>query len=605
MCGITGYNGNKCAKNILINGLKTLEYRGYDSSGIALINDMDISVFKSEGKLENLIHKAEKISILSSVGIAHTRWATHGKPDEINAHPHSSSDGMFTVVHNGIIENFQIIRTALEEKGVNFISETDTEIIPQLLSYHYNGNILDAMSKTFLSLEGSFAVAVLCRDCPDKIFAARKSSPLVVGKGKDENLIASDISAFLEYGKEIAYLEDDEFAEIGKDEIIFYDFDLNKTEKTFKKIDAVTNKNTKGDFPHFMLKEIFEQPEKTENLLKDKVKNKKVFLDELAGLSLDLIKAEKIYIVACGSAYHAGLAGKFAIEEMCRIPVEVDIASEFRYRNPPVNENTPVIIISQSGETADSIAAMRLANSRGAMVIGIVNSLPSTIGNECDVCFPTKAEKEIAVATTKGYTTQVLSLYLFALHIADLKRTLPDKEIISLTEELLTIPEKMKKILNDTKSIEETAKKYSDSDNLFFIGRNTDYATATEASLKLKEISYINCSAFPAGELKHGTIALIEKDTPVFAICANERLFKKTMSNIEEVVSRGADVICLSRENKIDKEKFITIEIPDTLDIFLPMLEIIPMQLFAYYIAREKGCNIDMPKNLAKSVTVE
>lgn len=605
MCGITGYNGNKVAKNILIDGLKTLEYRGYDSSGIALINDGEISLLKSEGKLENLIHKAEKINNISSVGIGHTRWATHGKPDETNAHPHSSADGMFTVVHNGIIENFQIIRTALEEKGIKFISDTDTEVIPQLLSYHYNGNVLEAMSKTFLSLEGSFAVAVLCRDYPDKIFAAKKASPLVVGKGENENLIASDISAFLEYGKEAAFLEDNEFAEISKDEIIFYDFHLNKTEKTFKKIDAVSNMNSKGDFPHFMLKEIFEQPEKAENLLKGKIKNKKIFLNELSELSLALMKAEKIYIVACGSAYHAGLAGKFAIEEMCRIPVEVDIASEFRYRNPPINENTPVIIISQSGETADSIAAMRLANSKGAMVIGIVNSLPSTIGNECDVCFPTKAGKEIAVATTKGYTTQVLSLYLFALHIADLKKALPDREIIFLTEELFSLPEKMKKILNDTRSIEEIAKKYSDVDNLFFIGRNTDYATATEASLKLKEISYINCSAFPAGELKHGTIALIEKDTPVFAICANERLFKKTMSNIEEVVSRGADVVCLSRENKIDKEKFTSIEIPDTHDLFLPLLEIIPMQLFAYFIAREKGCNIDMPKNLAKSVTVE
>ncbi len=605
MCGITGYNGNKSAKNILINGLKTLEYRGYDSSGIALMNNEEISVLKSEGKIENLIHKAEKIDNVSSIGIGHTRWATHGKPDETNAHPHSSCDGMFTVVHNGIIENFQIIRSALEEKGVNFKSDTDTEVIPQLLSYHYNGDILEAMSKTFLSLEGSFAVAVLCRDNPDKIFVAKKSSPLIIGKGDNENLVASDVSAFLEYGKEIAYLEDGEFAEIGKDKIIFYDFQLNKKEKTFKKLDAVMNEISKGAFPHFMLKEIFEQPEKAENLLKDKVKNRKIFLDELAGLSLELMKAEKIYIVACGSAYHAGLAGKIAIEEICRIPVEVDIASEFRYRNPPVNEKTPVIIISQSGETADSIAAMRLANSRGAVVIGIVNALPSTIGNECDVCFPTKAGREVAVATTKGYTTQVLSLYLLALHIADLKKSLPDGEIISLTEELLSVPEKIKKILSDTKDIEELAVKYSHVDNLFFIGRNSDYATATEASLKLKEISYVNCSAFPAGELKHGTIALIEKNTPVVAICANERLFRKTMSNIEEVASRGADVICLTRKNKIDKEKFISIEIPDTHDLFLPLIEIIPMQLFAYFVAKNKGCNIDMPKNLAKSVTVE
>lgn len=605
MCGIVGYNGNGNAKNILIKGLKTLEYRGYDSSGIALMNDGEISVVRSEGKLEKLIEKAEKNENTSSIGIGHTRWATHGKPSETNAHPHSSENGLFTVVHNGIIENFSIIRNALREKGYNFVSDTDTEVIPQLLSYHYDGDILDAMRKTFSSLEGSFAVAILCKDNPDTVFAAKKASPLAVGKGENEKLIASDVSAFSEHGEEAVFLEDGEIAEIRRDKIIFYDFNLNEIHKNFEKINVNRDENSKGNFEHFMLKEIFEQPEKIENLLKSKVKNKKVFLDEIAGLSLELSKAEKIFIVACGSAYHAGLAGKIALEEMCRIPVEVDIASEFRYRNPPINENTPVIVISQSGETADSIAALRLANSRGAMVIGIVNVLPSTIANESDYVIATKAGREVAVATTKGYLTQVASLYLLALHTAGIRKTLTDKEIEFYTNELLAMPEKIEKILSDTSQIEKIAEKYFDKNDIFFIGRNTDYAAAAEASLKLKEISYINCSAFPAGELKHGTIALIEKGTPVFAICANERLFKKTLSNIEEVVSRGAEVLCVSRKNKIDKEKYTAIEIPDCPDLFLPLLEIIPMQLFAYFVAKKKGCSIDMPKNLAKSVTVE
>ncbi len=605
MCGIIGYNGNDNAKNILIKGLKTLEYRGYDSSGIALMNENKISVIKSEGKLEKLIEKAEKLESNSSIGIGHTRWATHGKPNETNAPPHTSQNGMFTVVHNRIIENFQIIRDALEEKGFNFVSETDTEIIPQLLSYHYDGDILETMRKTFSSLEGSFAVAVLCKDKPDSIFAAKKASPLAVGKGKDQSLIASDISALGEHAEEAVFLEDGEFAEIRKDELVFYDFNLKKIKKIFEKISIDTDENSKGNFEHFMLKEIFEQPEKLRNLLKKKINNGKIFLNEITELSLEISKAERIYIVACGSAYHAGLAGKIAIEEMCRIPVEVEVASEFRYRNPPVSTNTPVIIISQSGETADSIAALRLANSRGAMVIGIVNVLPSTIANESYYVIATKAGREVAVATTKGYLTQVAALYLLALHIADTRKTLTDNEIKFYTKELLETPQKISSILSDTSRIEEIAEKYFNKNDIFFIGRNTDYAVAAEASLKLKEISYINCSAFPAGELKHGTIALIEKDTPVFAICANDRLFKKTLSNIEEVVSRGAEVLCVCRKGKIDTEKYTAVEIPDCADIFLPLLEIIPMQLFAYFVAKKKGCNIDMPKNLAKSVTVE
>ncbi len=605
MCGIVGYNGMDNAENILINGLKNLEYRGYDSSGIALIKDGEFNVTRSEGRLTFLEEKLKDRNNLSGIGIGHTRWATHGKPNEINAHPHTSQDGKFTVVHNGIIENFSIIRNELERKGFEFYSETDTEVIPQLLSYHYHGDIKDAMQKTFVSLEGSFAAAILCSDDNDTIYVAKKASPLAIGRGNGESFISSDVGAIAEYAEDAVYLDDGEFAEIRKDSIRFFDFSLNEKEKEFKKISVTPEDLTKGKYEHFMLKEIYEQPEKAKNLLKNKIKNGKIFLDEIADLSLEIMKAEKIYIVACGSAYHAGLAGKIAIEEMCRIPVEVDIASEFRYRNPPVNEKTPVIIISQSGETADSIAALRLANSKGAFVIGIVNVLPSTIANESDYVIPTKAGREIAVATTKGYLTQVCALYMLALHITDIRKTLPDETIRFYTEKLSLIPDKISEILSDTSQIETLAEKYSYKNDFFFIGRNTDFAVASEASLKLKEISYINSSAFPAGELKHGTIALIEKDTPVFALCANERLFKKALSNIEEVISRGADVLCISQKDRMNKEKYKALEIPHCTDIFLPMLEIIPMQLFAYFVAKNKGCNIDMPKNLAKSVTVE
>lgn len=605
MCGIIGYNGMSNAENILIKGLKNLEYRGYDSSGVALMNEDKIHIVKSEGRLAFLEQKLKSKNILSDMGIGHTRWATHGKPNETNAHPHTSQDGKFTVVHNGIIENFPIIRKELERKGYKFCSETDTEVIPQLLSYHYHGDIKDAMQRTFVSLEGSFAAAILCKDDKDTIYVAKKASPLAVGRGNRENFISSDVGAIAEYAEEAVFLDDGEFAEIRKDRIRFFDFNLKEKDKEFLKIAITPEDLTKGKYEHFMLKEIYEQPEKIKNLLKSKIKNHKIFLDEIAELSLEIMKAEKIYIVACGSAYHAGLAGKIAIEEMCRIPVEVDIASEFRYRNPPVNEKTPVIIISQSGETADSIAALRLANSKGAFVIGIVNVLPSTIANESDYVIPTKAGREIAVATTKGYLTQVCALYMLALHIADIRKTLTDESIRFYTEELLQIPDKISEILSDTSEIKTLSQKYSCKNDFFFIGRNTDFAVASEASLKLKEISYINSSAYPAGELKHGTIALIEKDTPVFALCANERLFKKTLSNIEEVISRGADVLCISQKGQIDKEKYNVLEIPHCTDIFLPLLEIIPMQLFAYFVAENKGCNIDMPKNLAKSVTVE
>lgn len=604
MCGIIGYNGTHSAKKILIDGLKTLEYRGYDSSGIALVEKNKISVLKREGKLDRMIKSSDEITDTPCVGIGHTRWATHGKPNETNAHPHKSEDGKFCVVHNGIIENYDIIRDALENKGYNFISETDTEVIPQLLSYHYCGDVLEALQKTFLSLEGSFAAAILCSDEPDTIYAAKKSSPLIIGKGNCENLLASDICALSGYAEKAVFLDDGEFAEIKKDSIKIFDSSLKQTDKTFQAFSSEREENSKGNYEHFMLKEIIEQPRKIESLIKPKIKNEKIYIDEISELSLEIYKTEKIYIVGCGSAYNAALAGKAAIEEFCRIPTEVETASEFRYQNPIISENTLVIIISQSGETADSIAAMRLANSRGAVVLGIVNVMPSTIANECDYVIPTKAGREVAVATTKGYTTQLAVLYMLALHMADIRKSLSESELISFTDELSKIPDKIDLILSNTEEIEKTAKRFSKERDIFFIGRNTDFAAAAEASLKLKEISYINCCAFPAGELKHGTIALMEKGTPVFAMCTNERLFKKTLSNIEEVSSRGAEVLCVCRKGAVG-DAYASIEVPDCPDIIMPLTEIIPMQLFAYFTAKEKGCNIDMPKNLAKSVTVE
>ena len=605
MCGIIGYTGGNQATPVLLNGLKMLEYRGYDSAGIALNKEKDFSVIKSEGKLENLIKKVEKAGTLSTAGIGHTRWATHGKPTETNAHPHTSEDGMFCVVHNGIIENAPVIKKELEKKGYTFVSETDTEVIPQLLSYHYDGNVLEAMRKTFMSFDGSFAVAVMCKDEPETIYSAKKQSPLIVGRGKNENLLASDISALSDFAETFAYLEDGEFAIIKKDSTEFFDSRLNPVSKIFENCDMKSDKKTKGNFDHYMLKEIFEQSEKIRNLLRDKVKNGKIFLDEIAELSLEFAKVKKLYIVGCGSAYHAALAGKYAVEEFCCIPTEVDIASEFRYRNPPIDEDTVVVVISQSGETADTIAAMRLANSRGAFVIGIVNVLPSTIANESDYVIKTKAGREVAVATTKGYTTQVVSLYMMALHIAGIRKTLRDKELEFYANELMRIPDQIESILSDRKNIEKIAEKYAEKNNIFFIGRNTDFAAISEGALKLKEISYTNCTALPAGELKHGTIALIEKNSPVIALCANERLYKKTLSNIEEVVSRGAEILLVCKETLSRNMNYSKIVIPECIDIFSPAVEVIPLQLFAYYVAKKKGCNIDMPKNLAKSVTVE
>ena len=600
MCSIAGYNGYKNAKDILISTLKKLEYRGYDSAGIALLKENKTNVIKSEGKLLNLCEKLEEYPLSSSIGIGHTRWATHGAANENNAHPHSSADEKFCVVHNGIIENFQLIKSELEKKGFIFKTDTDTEVIPQLLSYHYHSDILEALQKTVLSLEGSFAICVLCDDEDDTVYCARKESSLNIGRGENENFISSDERTFGKEVNEYTSLEDDEIAVVKKDEIIFYDFNLKRKHKTFTKNESDKMVFDKGKFEHFMLKEIYEQPEKIKNLFESHLKDSRFYFENLP----DFKDAERIYIIACGSAYHAALAGKIALEELTRIPTQVEIASEFRYNNPIINNKTPVIIISQSGETADSIAGMRLSRKKGAITIGIVNQEKSTIAKECDVVLKTKAGIEVSVATTKGYLTQVAVLYMLSLFIAEKIKSASEAQIKYLTKELLETPDKISEVLHDADKIKKETCKYSEKSDIFFIGRNTDFAAACEGSLKLKEISYINCSAFPAGELKHGTIALINDRTPVIAINANYRLCKKTLSNIEEVFSRGADVFCIATE-KTESKKYNSLIIPTVTDIFLPLIEVIPLQLFAYFVAKNKNLNIDMPKNLAKSVTVE
>ncbi len=600
MCGIAGYNGYKNAKEILIDSLKKLEYRGYDSAGIAISGKSEIEVLKSAGELKNLIKKSELDKLNSTVGIAHTRWATHGQANEVNAHPHLSNDKKFSVVHNGIIENYQLIKTELERKGITFLSQTDTEVIPQLLSYHYSGDVLDAIRKTVLTLDGAFAVCILCSDYPDMVFAAKKQSPLIIGRGNGESFVSSGLSALDDGAKLYTEMCDCEIAVLKKDEISFYDFNLNEIKKVFKICTQSSENYDNKGYEHFMLKEIFEQPEKLEKLFENYLENEKFNFKNLDCFN----DCEKIYVVACGSAYHAALAGKIAIEELSRVSVEVEIASEFRYKNPILNEKTPVIVISQSGETADTIEGMRLAKKSGSPCVAIVNAIPSTIASESDFVLPTQAGLEVAVATTKGYTTQVAVMYMLSLFIAEKRKALSEKQIEFYTKELLKIPEKVSVVLKNTKIIKEKAEKYFSKDNIFFIGRNTDFSAACEGSLKLKEISYINSSAFAAGELKHGTIALVEKGTLVLAVNANSRLYKKTLSNIEEVYSRGADVLMLTKDTK-KSTKYDTLEIPECSDVFLTLLEVIPLQLFSYFVANKKGLNIDMPKNLAKSVTVE
>jgi len=608
MCGIIGYTGMQEAAPILLDGLERLEYRGYDSAGIAVFESSDVEVIKAKGRLAVLRQKVEKEGHPKGVaGIGHTRWATHGAPSDTNAHPHKGSKGIFTIVHNGIIENYATLRSELEAQGIRFASETDTEVIVQLLDRDYNGNPLETIVNVLKKLHGSYALGIICRDFPNTLYCARKTSPLLAAVSEKGCLIASDITAILPYTNEIYRLEDGELGVLTGDGISFYDMECHEITKKINTVNLNAKAAEKGEYEHFMLKEIYEQPDALRNTISEHITSDgRVTLGEGAKSLTNLEDIDRIYIVGCGSAYHAGIVGKYVMEELLRIPVETDIASELRYRNPLINEKSLVIIISQSGETADTIAALRDAKKRGAKILSMVNVEGSTIARESENVIYTRAGVEIAVATTKAYSSQVSLLYVIAAYIAQQLGRADDNEIKELLHELAALPEYVEKCFSNVEKIKELAKKYYDREHAYYIGRNLDFASALEASLKLKEISYVHSEAYAAGELKHGTISLVEDGTLVVALCCCERLLPKTVSNVEEVRARGASVLCVAPEGKEDSVIFDDlITVPSSHPLIMPSIEIIPLQLFSYYAAKYRNCDIDKPRCLAKSVTVE
>ncbi|MCI7095934.1 MAG: glutamine--fructose-6-phosphate transaminase (isomerizing) [Clostridiales bacterium] len=608
MCGIVGYTGAQQASPLLLEGLKKLEYRGYDSAGIAVVKDGKISLSKVTGRIANLSEKTDGGRLLPGcTGIGHTRWATHGAPTDTNAHPHVSNDGRFAVVHNGIIENYLELREELTEKGYRFSSETDTEVIVHLVEMYYAGDFRQAVMKASARLEGSYALGIVCADEPDRILVVREASPLILGVGVGENFFASDVTALVAYTRNAIYLEDGQFAELTPHSIQVFDCTGNPVPKKISRITWDIQAAEKGGYEHFMLKEIMEQPRAVKATMAPRLKDGEIVLDDLQISAADLKKINKIVITACGSAYYAGCAAKYAIEKLCRIPVQTELASELRYADPLIDERTLLIVLSQSGETADTIAAMRECQRRGARALAIVNVVGSTIAKGADWCLYTWAGPEIAVATTKGYTTQLTVLFLFAIFTARKLGNLDETEYARLLGELKGLPKLLQQALDMNPGLPNLAKKYHNNHSMFFIGRNTDYAVALEGALKMKEISYIHAESYAAGELKHGTIALIHEGQPVIALCCNEAITEKTMSNIVEVKARGAEVLAVAFR---DNQKILSladdmIYIPRVEQIFSPVVEIVPLQLLAYYVARENGCDIDKPKNLAKSVTVE
>ena len=608
MCGIVGYLGSGKATSFLINGLSKLEYRGYDSAGIAVINDGDIEVRKFKGRLVNLADNIKENPVDGSIGIGHTRWATHGAPSDANSHPHLNSSETIAVVQNGIIENYLTLRTWLKGEGYTFKSETDTEVIPNLIDYYYKGDLFEAVTKALKRLEGSYALGVVCKDEPDKLIAVRKECPLIVGLGKDEAFIASDIPAVLSYTRDVYLLEDHEIAVLSKDGVKLYTTSGYEISKEIYHVTWSEDAAEKGGFEDFMLKEIHEQPRAIRDTMAGRVSmGNEILLDELKITKEDLQNTDRVFIVACGTAYHAGLVGKNLIESLARIPVEVDIASEFRYRNPLVTEKSLVIVISQSGETADTLAALRNSKNIGATIIALTNVVGSSVSREADHVLYTLAGPEISVASTKAYTTQIIGMYMIAMTFAKILGKLKNERLNKLKEELLNLPEKVELVLEDKDKIEAIAKKIYKEKDMFYLGRGLDYALALEGSLKLKEISYIHSEAYAGGELKHGPIALIEDGTKVVTLLTQEALKEKMVSNIVEIKARGAQVIGVCYEGTKGLEEVLddVIYIPRTLDIFAPVLGVAVLQLLSYYIAKEKGCDIDKPRNLAKSVTVE
>lgn len=607
MCGIIGYIGTNKAKPILINGLLRLEYRGYDSAGIATVEKDGIKVIKEKGRIANLDAMDGISDLEGTIGIGHTRWATHGKPSAINSHPHYDNDKLFAVVHNGIIENYHELRKSLEDNGYTFLSDTDTEVIPNLINFYYKkeNDFLKAVKLACDELKGSFALEILCKYYPDNMIVVRQDSPLVIGRGLDENYISSDIPAILSFTKDFYFLNDREFAVLSRDNIDFYDNELNKIDKVVKSIEWNTASAEKDGYDDFMLKEIYEQPNAIRETIGSKLSESKISFNDFEIKKEFLETINRIYIVACGTAMNAGLATKATFENFCKIPTEVDIASEFRYRDPLIDEHTLCIYISQSGETADTIAALKLAKSKGAKTIAVANVIGSSITREADYCIYTHAGPEIAVASTKAYTSQVVLLNILALYFAEVLDRVPSSTIDSMKKELLELPKKAEITLRNVTEVKNFANIVYKETDMFFLGRGVDYYVASEGSLKLKEISYIHSESYAAGELKHGPIALIENDVTVIGIITNPNLVEKTISNIQEVITRGAKTLVITNQKINESQFFKVINIPDTEPCLSPVLSIIPLQLLAYYISKEKGLDVDKPRNLAKSVTVE
>ena len=611
MCGIVGYIGEEQAAPLLLQGLEKLEYRGYDSAGVAVYTGEKLEVAKAKGRLKILSDMLDEgKSLQGTIGIGHTRWATHGAPSDINSHPQVSDSGKFAVVHNGIIENYLTLKNFLMDRGVTFVSETDTEVVAQLLEYYYKKyqcDILEAMIRVIHKVEGSYALGVICQDSPDELYAVRKDSPLIVGLGQGENFIASDVPAILAKTREIYRLNDNEIVRLTRSGVTVFNTDRDEVHKKPVHIDWDVSAAEKGGYEHFMFKEIMEQPKAIRDTISPRIRDGKIVLDDITLTREQVEGFRRIVIVACGSAYHVGVVAKYALEQLTRIPVEVDVASEFRYRHPIIDEKVLVLIISQSGETADTLAAMREAKRLGARTLSIVNVVGSSIANESDDVLYTWAGPEIAVATTKAYSTQLAVVYLLALYLADLLGTISPEEYASYLDDLQKLPEQIEAVLQNREHIQYFASRNFNAKDIFFIGRNIDYALSLEGSLKLKEISYIHSEAYAAGELKHGTISLVEDGTLVVALASYLPLFDKTMSNVKEVKARGAYVLGLTVEGKteIEKETDFVFYLPATNAMMQPSLMVVPLQLFAYYVAAMKGCDIDKPRNLAKSVTVE
>lgn len=609
MCGIVGFIGNQNAKEVILNGLKSMEYRGYDSAGIAINMKDRIEVRKHVGGIENLEKITRDVAFDGKQGIGHTRWATHGVPATVNAHPHLSQDGEIAIVHNGIIENYAEIKDWLiGEFGVKFASETDSEVIAQLISVYYEGDLHKAVNKAVKKLRGAYAIAVIAHDEPDKIVAVRKDAPLVAGIGKGCNFIASDIPALLKYVREIYLIENNETLVLTKDDIKIYDKDGNEIKRDVYHVTWDADAAEKSGYEHFMIKEIHEQPEVIGETLNRRLdENDRIKIDGISLSKEEINQFDKVYIVACGTAYFAGLVGKYLIEKIAKIPVEVDVASEFRYRDPLVDDKTLLIAISQSGETLDTLEALREGKRKGARVLSVVNVVGSSVARESDDVFYTWAGPEISVASTKAYTTQLMCMYILALYMGEVKGSISDEYYNKIISELKSTPEKLQAVLDRKGEVEALANIFYSRNDIFFIGRGLDSCVSYEGSLKLKEVSYINSLAITAGELKHGTIALVEDDTLIFALASQDFLFEKMLSNIEEVKTRGARVVGIAKksQNAIQSKADEVIFIPDCADEIAPLLTVVPLQLFAYYVAKRRGTNVDKPKNLAKSVTVE